>query len=66
MMGAGSERSGIAGDTTFRIHQRRHSRVLQSPLAASRASVMLQHDNCTRDDRAVERARPDPTAAAPA
>jgi hypothetical protein len=36
------------------VHERRHSRVLQSPLAAPRAGVMLHYDDSTRDDWAVE------------
>ncbi len=33
--------------------ERRHSRVLQSPLAAPRAGVMLHYDDSSRDDWAV-------------
>jgi N-acetyl-anhydromuramyl-L-alanine amidase AmpD len=36
------------------VEERRHSRVLQSPLAAPRAGVMLHYDDSTRDDWAVE------------
>ena len=35
------------------VSERRHSRVLQSPLAAPRAGVMLHYDDSTRDDWAV-------------
>ena len=35
------------------VADRRHSRVLQSPLAAPRAGVMLHYDDSTRDDWAV-------------
>lgn len=35
------------------VSERRHSRVLQSPLAASREGVMLHYDDSTRDDWAV-------------
>src|SRR5450755_2736593 len=33
--------------------ERRHSRVLQSPLAAPRAGIMLHYDDSSRDDWAV-------------
>ena len=36
------------------VEDRRHSRVLQSPLAAPRSGVMLHYDDSTRDDWAVE------------
>jgi hypothetical protein len=36
------------------VEERRHSRVLQSPLAAPRGGVMLHYDDSTRDDWAVE------------
>jgi hypothetical protein len=35
------------------VEDRRHSRVLQSPLAAPREGVMLHYDDSTRDDWAV-------------
>ena len=35
------------------VDDRRHSRVLQSPLAAPRSGVMLHYDDSTRDDWAV-------------
>jgi N-acetyl-anhydromuramyl-L-alanine amidase AmpD len=35
------------------VEDRRHSRVLQSPLAAPRAGVMLHYDDSQRDDWAV-------------
>ena len=35
------------------VRERRHSRVLQSPLAAPRAGVMLHYDDSTRDDWAL-------------
>lgn len=35
------------------VWERRHSRVLQSPLAAPRAGVLLHYDDSTRDDWAV-------------
>jgi N-acetyl-anhydromuramyl-L-alanine amidase AmpD len=34
--------------------ERRHSRVLQQPLAAPRLGLMLHYDDSSRDDRAVE------------
>jgi N-acetyl-anhydromuramyl-L-alanine amidase AmpD len=34
--------------------ERRHSRVLQQPLAAPRGGIMLHYDDSTRDDWAVE------------
>jgi N-acetyl-anhydromuramyl-L-alanine amidase AmpD len=40
----------IAG---VRVDDRRHSRVLQSPLAAPRAGIMLHYDDSQRDDWAV-------------
>ena len=36
------------------VDDRRHSRVLQSPLACPRSGVMLHYDDSTRDDWAVE------------
>jgi hypothetical protein len=36
------------------VFERRHSRVLQSPLAVPRAGVMLHYDDSSRDDWAVE------------
>jgi N-acetyl-anhydromuramyl-L-alanine amidase AmpD len=36
------------------VEDRRHSRVLQSPLACGRSAVMLHYDDSTRDDWAVE------------
>jgi N-acetyl-anhydromuramyl-L-alanine amidase AmpD len=36
------------------VQSRRHSHVLQSPLAAPRAGVMLHYDDSTRDDWALE------------
>jgi hypothetical protein len=36
------------------VSEHRHSRVLQSPLAAARAGVMIHYDDSTRDDWAVE------------
>ena len=36
------------------VSERRHSRVLQSPLAAPRSGVMLHYDDSSRDDWAVE------------
>ena len=35
------------------VEERRHSRVLQSPVVAPRAGVMLHYDDSTRDDWAV-------------
>jgi N-acetyl-anhydromuramyl-L-alanine amidase AmpD len=35
------------------VEERRHSRVLQSPLACPRSGVMLHYDDSTRDDWAV-------------
>ena len=35
------------------VWERRHSRVLQSPLAAQRAGILLHYDDSTRDDWAV-------------
>jgi hypothetical protein len=35
------------------VRERRHSRVIQSPLAAPREGVMLHYDDSTRDDWAV-------------
>ncbi len=35
------------------VSDRRHSRVLQSPLAAERAGIMLHYDDSSRDDWAV-------------
>jgi N-acetyl-anhydromuramyl-L-alanine amidase AmpD len=37
-----------------RVDDRRHSRVLQSPLAAPRGGIMLHYDDSSRDDWAVE------------
>ena len=36
------------------VDDRRHSRVLQSPLAAPRGGVMLHYDDSTRDDWSVK------------
>ena len=36
------------------VEERRHSRVLQSPLACERLGIMLHYDDSTRDDWAVE------------
>ena len=36
------------------VDDRRHSRVLQSPLAAPRMGLMLHYDDSSRDDSAVE------------
>src|SRR5579862_2759260 len=36
------------------VAERRHSHVLQSPLAAPRTGIMLHYDDSTRDDWAVE------------
>jgi len=36
------------------VSERRHSRVLQSPLVVPRAGVMLHYDDSSRDDWAVE------------
>ena len=36
------------------IDERRHSRVLQEPLAAPRSGIMLHYDDSSRDDWAVE------------
>jgi N-acetyl-anhydromuramyl-L-alanine amidase AmpD len=41
----------IAG---FEVADRRHSHVLQSPLAAARLGLMLHYDDSSRDDWAVE------------
>src|SRR5512132_2079418 len=35
------------------VHERRHSRVLQAPLAAPREGIMLHYDDSSRDDWAV-------------
>ncbi|MHB1861405.1 MAG: peptidoglycan recognition protein family protein [Gemmatimonadaceae bacterium] len=35
------------------VQERRHSRVLQQPLAASRGGIMLHYDDSSRDDWAV-------------
>jgi hypothetical protein len=37
----------------FVVHERRHSRVLQQPLAAPRGGIMLHYDDSSRDDWAV-------------
>lgn len=42
---------GIAG---LKVDDRRHSHVLQSPLAAPRMGLMLHYDDSSRDDWAVE------------
>src|SRR5258708_25050863 len=36
------------------VEDRRHSRVLQSPLACLRSAVMLHYDDSSRDDWALE------------
>jgi hypothetical protein len=36
------------------IDQRRHSRILQQPLAARRGGIMLHYDDSSRDDWAVQ------------
>ncbi len=36
------------------VHERRHSHVLQNPLAAPRGGIMLHYDDSSRDDWAVE------------
>ena len=36
------------------VHERRHSHVLQSPLACPREGIMLHYDDSSRDDWAVE------------
>src|SRR5215208_5067631 len=36
------------------VSERRHSRVLQQPLAAPRGGIMLHYDDSSRDDWAVE------------
>ncbi len=36
------------------VHERRHSRVLESPLVVPRRGVMLHYDDSSRDDWAVE------------
>jgi N-acetyl-anhydromuramyl-L-alanine amidase AmpD len=36
------------------VDERRHSHVLQSPLAAPRSGIMLHYDDSSRDDWAVE------------
>jgi hypothetical protein len=38
----------------LRVDERRHSRILQQPLAAPRAGIMLHYDDSSRDDWAVE------------
>ena len=38
----------------LRVDERRHSRVLQQPLAAKRGGIMLHYDDSSRDDWAVE------------
>src|SRR5258708_6221984 len=38
----------------LRIDERRHSRILQQPLAARRGGIMLHYDDSSRDDWAVE------------
>lgn len=35
------------------VHERRHSHVLQEPLAATRGGIMLHYDDSSRDDWAV-------------
>jgi N-acetyl-anhydromuramyl-L-alanine amidase AmpD len=39
---------------TLEIDERRHSRVLQQPLAAPRGGILLHYDDSSRDDWAVE------------
>jgi N-acetyl-anhydromuramyl-L-alanine amidase AmpD len=36
------------------VHEHRHSKVLEQPLAATRAGLMLHYDDSSRDDWAVE------------
>jgi N-acetyl-anhydromuramyl-L-alanine amidase AmpD len=36
------------------VHERRHSKILQQPLAAQRGGIMLHYDDSSRDDWAVE------------
>jgi hypothetical protein len=36
------------------VDERRHSRILQQPLAASRGGIMLHYDDSSRDDWAVQ------------
>jgi len=36
------------------VHERRHSHVLQQPLATARSGIMLHYDDSSRDDWAVE------------
>ncbi len=36
------------------VHERRHSRVLEQPLAAPRGGIMLHYDDSSRDDWAVQ------------
>jgi N-acetyl-anhydromuramyl-L-alanine amidase AmpD len=36
------------------VAERRHSRILQRPLAAARSGIMLHYDDSSRDDWAVE------------
>jgi hypothetical protein len=36
------------------VHERRHSRVLERPLATPRGGLMLHYDDSSRDDWAVE------------
>jgi N-acetyl-anhydromuramyl-L-alanine amidase AmpD len=38
----------------LRVDERRHSRILQEPLAARRGGIMLHYDDSSRDDWAVE------------
>jgi N-acetyl-anhydromuramyl-L-alanine amidase AmpD len=38
----------------FVVDERRHSRVLQQPLAAPRRGIMLHYDDSSRDDWAIE------------
>jgi len=43
-----------ARDLHFVADERRHSRVLQAPLAAPRGGIMLHYDDSSRDDWALE------------
>ena len=38
----------------LRVDERRHSKILQQPLAAPRGGIMLHYDDSSRDDWAVE------------
>ncbi len=52
--GGVNNQAALLGKLENVVHERRHSKVLESPLAVPRRGVMLHYDDSSRDDWAVE------------